>query len=89
MSIRPDLEAWKRRFGVCLLAALAALMLTGAREVTQEWRRHDARLDQVQAQMAEWSRHLAGSAVTGSDRDAAARHALFLVRTCCLPSRQP
>lgn len=89
MSIRPDLEAWRRRFGACLLAALGALMLTGAREVRQELRWHEARLDQVQAQMAEWSQHLAGTPVAGSERDSACRHALFLVRTCSLPSPQP
>lgn len=89
MSIRPDIEAWRRRFGACLLATLAALMLTGAREVTQELRQHGLRLDQVQVEMAEWSRHLADVPVSGMGRDPAAQHALFLVRTCCLPSPQP
>lgn len=88
MSLAPDLETWKRRFGVCLLAALAALLLTGAREVTQEYRRHGARLDEVQAQMAEWSCHLAGISPNDRGRDDAARHAFFLVRTCSRPSPQ-
>ena len=89
MSIRPDLEAWKRRFGACLAAALAALLLTGARQVTQELRHHGERLDQVQAQVAEWGRHLAGGASLDHGRDVVGDHALFLVRMCCLPVRQP
>jgi hypothetical protein len=89
MSIRPDIEAWKRRFGACLLVALGALMLTGARDITHELRQRNARLEQVHAQLAEWSRHLAGSPIPGPGQDVASRHALFLVRTCALPSRQP
>ena len=89
MSIRPDIEAWKRRFGVCLLAALASLMLTGARDITQELRQRSARLEQVRTQLTEWSRHLAGTPVPASGQDLASRHALFLVRTCALPTRQP
>lgn len=89
MSIRPDIEAWKQRFGVCLLAALAALMLTGARDITQELRQRSARLEQVRTQLSEWSRHLAGRPVPTPGPDLASRHALFLVRTCALPTRQP
>lgn len=89
MSIRPDIEAWKRRFSACLLAAVAALLLTGAREVTLELRHHDARLEQVQAQLTEWSRQLAGSPLPAVAPDRAGPQALFLVRTCSLPSPQP
>jgi hypothetical protein len=89
MSIRPDIEAWKRRFSVCLFAAVGALLLTGAREVTLELRHHGARLAEVQTQVAEWSRHLAGSPLPGAARDLSNAQALFLVRTCSLPSRQP
>jgi hypothetical protein len=89
MSIRPTSEAWKRRFGACLAAALAALLFTGARQVTQELRHHDERLDQVHLQLAEWSRHLAGPPALGGHQDIVGDHALFLVRLCCLPLRQP
>jgi hypothetical protein len=89
MSISPDIEAWKRRFGACLLAVLGALLLTGAREVTLELRRHDARLEQVQLELATWSRHLAGNPLPAAERELTGRQALFLVRTCSLPSRQP
>ena len=89
MSIRPDLEAWKRRFSICLLAAVGTLMLSGAREVTLELRRHDARLEQVQAQLVEWGRQLAGTPLPAAARDLNGQQALFLVRTCSLPSRQP
>ena len=89
MSIRPDIETWKRRFSACLLAALGALLLTGAREVTLELRHHDARLEQVQTQVAEWSRQLAASPLPAAGRELTGQQALFLVRTCSLPSRQP
>jgi hypothetical protein len=89
VSIRPDIEAWKRRFGACLLAALAALMLTGARDITQELRQRSARREQVHAQLTEWSRHLTGSRGPAAGPDVASRHALFLVRTCAVSSRQP
>jgi hypothetical protein len=89
MSIRPDLEAWKRRFSACLLAAVGALLLTGAREVTLELRHHEARLEQVQTQVLEWSRQLAGNPLPTAARDLSGQQALFLVRTCSLPSRQP
>ena len=89
MSIRPDIEAWKRRFSACLLAAVGALLLTGAREVTLELRRHDARLGQVQTELAEWSRQLVGSPFPTAARELSSQQALFLVRTCSLPSRQP
>lgn len=88
MSIRPDLEAWKRRFSVCLLAALGVLLLTGAREVTLELRHHSARLEQVQTQLTEWSHHLASNSLATTGHSLSSEQALFLVRTCSLPSRQ-
>jgi hypothetical protein len=89
MSIRPDIEAWRRRFSVCLLAALGVLLLTGAREVSLELRHHDARLALVQTQLSEWSHHLAGDSLAARAGDLSSQQALFLVRTCSLPSRQP
>ncbi len=88
MSIRPDLEAWKRRFSLCLAGALAALMLMGARDITRELRERNLRLEQVHAQLTEWSRHIAGGYSPAAGTALADRHALFLVRTCAIPSRQ-
>lgn len=38
MSIRPDIEQWRVRFGICLLAAMSLLIFTGAKAVHQEFR---------------------------------------------------
>lgn len=54
MSINPDMEAWKRRFAVCLVVALTTLMLTGAKEVTQEWRLHQNHLTAVNRRALVW-----------------------------------
>jgi hypothetical protein len=81
MSIRLDMEKWKRRFFACLVLATVALFLTGAREVRQDLRREEAGLrDWARAILAEDD---TGPAPAAPDPVTAA----VLVRSCSRPVR--
>lgn len=74
---------WKRRFVGCLALAMLAMLLTGAKEVTNGLMHRPARCEQAAASLLMLGRQIAqempGNAV--ADR-LSPRHAMSLIRAC-------